>query len=64
MVRIVGMSTAPTTHLLVHNRHYSCAESHPDNHDTDEVLVKADGLDDSYNKDDYSIQVALPIVFW
>ena len=51
------------THLLVHNGHYSCAESHSNNHDTDEVLVKADGLDHCYHKDDQYIHVALPLVF-
>ena len=62
---VVGVSTLPPmTHLLVHNGHYSCAESHSNNHDTDEVLVKADGLDHCYHKDDQCIDVALPLVFW
>ena len=54
----------PMAYLLVDNGHYSRAESHSNNHDTDEVLVKADGLDHCYHKDDQCIHVALPLFFW
>ena len=52
------------THLLVDNGHYSRAESHSNNHDTDKVLVKADGLDRCYHKDGHGIHVALSHFFW
>ena len=62
---VVGVSILPPmTYLLVDNGHYSRAKAHSNNHDTDEVLVKADGLDHCYHKDDQCIHVALPLVFW
>ena len=62
---VVAVSTLPPmTHLLVHNGHYSCAKAHSNNHDTDKVLVKADGLDRCYHKDGHGIHVALSLFFW
>ena len=61
----MGVSTPPTqSHLLVHNRHNSCADSHPNGHTKDEELVHTQRLYHCNQKEDRSIQVALPLVFW